>query len=657
MSERNVYLETVSIQEALSRITSRLDRSAAPGKESIPSDQAGGRITAEPVFARFSSPTYHSAAMDGIALRADSTFSAREGSPVTLSKEKDFTFLNTGDPLPTGFDAVIMVEYVEQLDEATVRLEHPAFPWQHVRRIGEDIVATELLLPQNHRLTAYDVGALLSAGIYEVPVWSKPHIYMIPTGDEVLDYNRHPEPEAGQVIESNSGVLASLASSWGCTAERVPPVPDDEDSLAGAVQTGLESGAQIVVVGAGSSAGSRDYTRKVLERFGTVLVHGIKAMPGKPSLLAVCGNQVLVGAPGYPVSAVVCFEELIRPLVQWMTRYRTEPGPEAKVVLARKAPSKLGQEEFLRLGIGEVRGKLVGTPLPRGAGIITSLTKAQGIARIPAQSEGTQAGETLRARLLVPRREIERILVCVGSHDNILDLLANELRGLEEPLSLSSAHVGSMGGLQALEEGSAHLAGSHLFHPESGDYNFPFIRQIISQEEVRVINLAIRHQGLMVQKGNPLGIKSVQDLTRQDVRFINRQKGSGTRILLEDLLRRREISRQRIHGFDQEEFTHMAVAANVQSGAADCGMGIYAAAKALDLDFVPVARERYDLVIPRSLEDEEKIRTLLQVIRQDAFQEKVRGLGGYETELTGRIMSPGEGIPATGKETEGSRSY
>jgi putative molybdopterin biosynthesis protein len=645
MSERSIYLETVSIPEALTRVKERLDRNSLLQRELVPAEEAAGRITAEPVFARYSSPTYHSAAMDGIALAAESTFGAREGRPLTLRRDTDYVPINTGDPLPRGCNAVVMIEYVEQLDSERIRLEHPAFPWQHVRRIGEDIVATELLLPQNHRLTAYDVGALLSGGIYEVPVRQRPHVQVIPTGDEILDFTRRPEPEPGQVIESNSQVLTAMARSWGCTTARVPPVPDDEEALAGALQQALDSGAHIVVIGAGSSAGSRDYTRRILERFGTVLVHGIKAMPGKPTLAAVSGNRLLIGAPGYPVSAVIAFEEILRPLVEWLIRCPGDRGPEAEVRLTRKVPSKLGQEEFLRLSIGQVGNELVGTPLPRGAGLITSLTRAQGMARIPAESEGRQAGELLSTELLVPREELERVLVCVGSHDNTIDLLANELMGLETPLTLTSANVGSMGGLQAIRDGSAHLAGTHLFDPESGEYNFPFMDRIIGDMPVTAVNLAIRSQGLLVAKGNPLGIRGIEDLTREDVRFVNRQRGAGTRILLDDALRRHGISGNSIEGYDREEFTHMAVAVNVKSGVADCGMGIHAAAKALDLDFVPFARERYDLVLPRAFEEEPKIRTLLDLLGEPALQARIRELGGYETSWTGRIVRRGDGLP------------
>ena len=646
--KRNIYLDTVPIEEALERVRSTLDRDALLGVEAVPTHEAAGRVTAHAVYAKLSSPTYHSAAMDGIAVRAEATFTAREGQPLTLAQGRDFVAVNTGNPLPPGMDAVIMVENVVQADDDAVTIEAPAFPWQHVRRIGEDIVATELLVPQNHPLSAYDVGALLAAGIWELDVRRRVKIAIIPTGDEVLDFTARPEPRPGQVVESNSQVFVALARAWGFEATRVPPGPDDPEALAGAVARALASDAHIVVIGAGSSAGSKDYSRATMERFGTVLVHGIQAMPGKPSLLGVAGpehgGKLLVGAPGYPVSAVVCFEELLAPLAAWMTRKIVHRRPRVQAELTRRVPSKLGMEEFLRLSIGRVGDKYVATPLARGAGMITTMTRAQGLMRIPANTEGVEQGETVQAELLVPAAALDDILVAVGSHDNTMDLLADALMGRQTPIRLASTHVGSMGGIMAVKNGSCHLAGIHLFDPGSGDYNFPFLDKYLPGRELTVVNLAIRHQGLMVAPGNPKDVAGVADLARPDVRFINRQRGAGTRILLDDHLKRAGIAPEAVAGYDKEEFTHMAVAVNVLTGAADCGLGIRAAARALGLDFVPLARERYDLLIPSAHLEDPKIQAMLELVRDAAFQERIKALGGYETTLTGQIMRPGLGL-------------
>jgi putative molybdopterin biosynthesis protein len=643
MNQRNIYLKPVPVAEAVALAMEALDRDALVRAETVPSHQACGRVTAAPVYAVCSSPTFHSAAMDGYAVRAESTFTAREGRPVRLAKGSECVAVNTGHPLPEGMDGVLMIEKVVREDDGAIEIETPVFPMQHVRRIGEDIVATELLLPQNRTLTPYDVGGLLSAGIWEVPVWERLLMDFIPTGDEVLDFTLRPAPKPGQVIESNSQVFAGLAAAQGCLFTRVNPVPDNEEALTAAVLAAVDGPAHVVVVGAGSSAGSKDFSRSIIAGLGQVLVHGIDVMPGKPSILGVVKGKLVVGAPGYPVSAVVCFEELLIPLLSWLSRKTVPARPAVEAELSRKVPSKLGTEELVRLAIGRVGEKYVATPLARGAGMLTTLIRAQGVTRIPSDSEGTEAGVQVRAELLVPEAELDQTLVIVGSHDNIVDVLGNELMGLPRPVRISSSHVGSMGGLTALKNRSALMAGTHLFDEAGGDFNFPFFRKYLPGLDVSCVNLAIRHQGLIVAKGNPLGIGGVQDLARPDVRFINRQRGAGTRILLDYHLKQAGIDPRQVQGYDKEEFTHMAVAVNVLTGTASCGLGIYAAAKALGLDFVPLARERYDLAFLPELADW-KVETVLQLIRSESFKARIEALGGYETTLTGRMMEPGMGL-------------
>jgi putative molybdopterin biosynthesis protein len=657
--KRNIYLQTVPLTEALAVVKKALTPKALIKSETIPAHKAAGRVTAQPIYAKLSSPTFHAAAMDGIAVNAEDTFAAREGNPLTMEAGTGFAAVNTGNPLPAGFNAVVMVENVVPEDADSVEnasrvsIEAPAFPWQHVRRIGEDIVATELLLPRNHELSAYDVGALLSAGIWEVTVHERFKIRVIPTGDEVLDFTLRPEPEAGQVVESNSQVLASLAAARGLDVMRVPPVADDLDTLKAAVREALESDAHCVVIGAGSSAGSKDYTRAVMESFGQVLVHGVKAMPGKPTLLGVTspeyGGKLMVGSPGYPVSAVIAYEELMFPIADWLLRRVTPKRPTVPVELTRNAPSKLGTEEFLRLSVGRVGHKYVGIPLARGAGMITTMTRAQAMARIPADSEGAEQGKTLDAELLVPENALEQVLVVVGSHDNTVDLLADALMDPANPeaapVRLASTHVGSMGGIRAIAAGSCHMAGSHLFDPETKDYNFPFVNKYAPDADVVLVNLAIRHQGFIVPQGNPKKVHGIEDLAREDVRFINRQRGAGTRVLLDHHLKQAGIRPSGVNGYDKEEYTHMAVAVNVATGTVDCGLGVMAAAKALGLGFSPLARERYDLIIPKAHLDDPRVRAVLDLLADDGFKERIEAMGGYETQLTGQIMKPGTPLP------------
>ncbi|MFN2341992.1 MAG: molybdopterin biosynthesis protein [Desulfonatronovibrio sp.] len=641
--KRNIYLNTITIDEALEKVKNTIDPSKLMATETIPAQKSASRITAGPIWSKYSSPTFHSAAMDGVAVMAEKTFTAREGSPVLLRKDTDYIEVNTGNPLPPETDCVIMIEKIIKQDEENILIEAPAFPWQNVRRVGEDIVATELLIPQNHELSAYDVGALLSAGIWDVDVREEIKLHVIPTGDEVLDFTKKPNPRPGQVIESNSQVLSALSMQWHCQIQRVPPVPDNPEELKSALRSALDSPAHIIVIGAGSSAGSKDYTRRIMEEFGTVLVHGIKAMPGKPTLVGVAENKILIGAPGYPVSSVICFEQIIKPLVYWLSG-KYPPQPETiQARLTRKMPSRLGMEEFIRVSVGRVHDDYVATPLARGAGMITTMTKAQGITRIAQDLEGLARNKNIEVELFRPRQELDRVLVVVGSHDNTMDILTNELMGMDNPIHLASTHLGSMGGITAILDRAAHIAGIHLFDPDTNDYNFPFLQKYAPDLNFKIVNLAIRHQGLIVDRGNPKKISGINDLTRKDILFVNRQRGAGTRILLDHHLKQSGISPDQVNGYDKEEFTHMAVAVNVLSQTADCAMGIMAAAKALDLDFVPLAKERYDLLIPDYSFNEPKVQVLMNLINTSNFQEKIRKLGGYETELTGREMK--KGIP------------
>ncbi|SMF02528.1 molybdopterin biosynthesis protein [Desulfovibrio gilichinskyi] len=642
MSDRNIYLKTIPVLEAVAIAIAALDRATLVKPENIPVHEALNRVTSEAVRARCSSPTYHSAAMDGYAVKSDTTFSAREGLPLELIKNKTCISVNTGNALPDGMDAVIMIENIVDNGD-TISIEAPAFPWQHVRRIGEDIVATEMLLPRNHTISAFDIGALLSAGIYDIKVHEKIRMTFIPTGDEILPFADRPTPSAGEVIESNSQVFRALALGLGIEFTATSPVRDREDLLVKSVETALNN-SHIVVIGAGSSAGSKDFTSKVIKQIGTLLVHGIAIMPGKPTVLGVAKNKLLVGAPGYPVSAVVCFEDILTPVISWLSGKNPPEREKVQVRLARRTPSKPGMEEIIRLAVGKVGTGYTGVPLARGAGMITTLTKAQGFTRVPAGSEGIELNESVEVELFSGKQTLENILMHVGSHDNTIDLLGDILMGANTPIRLVSTHAGSMGGLTALKNDVALFAGAHLFDPESGDFNFPFIDRYLPNLDVTVINLAIRHQGFIVPKGNPQKITGIESLSDGKVNFINRQRGAGTRILFDYHLEKAKIDPESVTGYDREEFTHMAVAANVLTGTADCGLGIYAAAKALGLDFVPLAHERYDLIIPDKYIQDKRIIALIDLLKSDEIKKAIKILGGYEVPMTGKIMKPGMGL-------------
>ncbi len=637
---RNVYLNMKLLEEAREIVRSQVPVGDAPGTEEIPVPEAVGRIMAEPVFARLSAPHFNAAAMDGVAVEAASTFGASAARPIELEIGRDAIYVNTGHVMPGGTDAVIMIEQIHTLGDSRIEIDKPVFPWQHVRKVGEDIVATELLFPQNHIITPYCVGALLTGGIFKAPVKKKPKVLIIPTGSELFDWRQQSldKFKPGQVLETNSFMLGSLVEKMGGQYDRHEMLADDHDTIKQVVEAAVADDYQLILVLGGSSAGSEDYAKDVIFELGNVLVHGVTIMPGKPVVIGSVGDKPVFGIPGYPVSAIIAFEQFVRPVLNRMLGQTETSASRVDVEPTRKIASKLGVEEFLRVKLGQVGDRIVATPLPRGAGCITSITEADGVIRIPNHVEGIKDNETATAELMRPLSSIKQTIVIVGSHDNTLDVLADRIKVRYSHLTLSSSHVGSMGGLMAIKRGACHLAGSHLLDTQDGSYNVSYIQKYLAGMDVRLVNLVYRDQGLIVQRGNPKHINGIEDLTGQDISFINRQPGSGTRILLDYHLGQLGIDPEQIPGYRHEEFTHMAVAVAVLSGTVDTGLGIYAAAKALDLEFIPVVTERYDLIIPEEHFQSENIQLMLEIINSSDFKKRAEKLGGYSTAKTGEII-------------------
>jgi putative molybdopterin biosynthesis protein len=608
--------------------------------EEIPVPDAVGRVLAEPVNARLSSPNFHLAAMDGLAVKAEITFGASAATPKTLLIGRETFYVNTGHVLPPDTDAVIMVEDVNALDEERVEIEAPVFPWQNVRRVGEDIVATELLFPQNHVITPYCVGALLSGGVFSVPVKVRPKVLIIPTGSELVDWRKFKLPDfrPGQVLETNSFVLGKLIEKCGGAYRRHEMVVDDTDKIKKAITAAVDADYQMILVLGGSSAGSEDFAKTAIVDLGEIHVHGVTIMPGKPIVIGSVATKPVFGIPGYPVSAIIAFEQFVQPLLYAFLGQPTPQRDAVEVQPTKKIASKLGVEEFLRVKLGEVGGRIVATPLPRGAGTITSITEADGIIRIPNHVEGINDNEIVAAELLRPLPAIRQTIVIVGSHDNSLDVLADQLKAGHSELTLSSSHVGSMGGLMAIKRGLCHLAGTHLLDTTDGTYNVSYLKKYLPDTPVKLVHLVQRDQGLIVKKGNPKQIGGIADLSRKEVSFINRQIGAGTRILLDYKLDQLNIKAAEIKGYQNEEFTHMAVAVSVLSGTADAGLGIYAAAKALDLDFIPVVTEQYDLVVLPEFFTSDAVQILFDIINSSEFKQRVEALGGYNTKNTGKVI-------------------
>jgi putative molybdopterin biosynthesis protein len=639
MAKRQVYIDMTPLGDALAMWRARLEALGLwrplPG-ETMHVDESLGRVTAEAVSARLSSPFFHSAAMDGVAVRFRETIGASEQSPVRLKIGEQAVCVNTGNPMPDGFDAVIMVEEIDELEGGNIEIIAPATPWQHVRITGEDIVATELIVPENHVLRPFDMAALLAGGLGEVKVRRRPRVALIPTGNELVQPGT--ALMKGDIIEYNSRMLAGMAREWGADAKRYDIVPDSLEMLKKYISDAVDE-SDLVAVNAGSSAGTEDYSYHAIRELGDVLLHGVNIKPGKPVILGIVKGKPVIGVPGYPVSAYLVFKLFARELI-YAWQGREAPAPVMLPVrLSRQLTSPLGQEEFVRVKLGKVGEGVIATPMHRGAGVLMTLVRADGIIRVPAASEGLPGGAGVEAELLRPAEEIENTVVCIGSHDNALDLLGNFLKKRHPRFSLSSAHVGSLGGIMAIKRGEAHMAGSHLLDEETGEYNISYLKKYIMDKRPVLVNLVYREQGLIVPDGNPKGIKGFEDLTRDDVVFVNRQAGAGTRLLTDLHLNRLGIEASAVKGYGHEEYTHMGVASAVLTGAADTGLGILAAAGALKLGFIPVAHERYDLVIPREHMDNPMVEALLGIIRGDSeFKDAINALGGYDTRDMGKVM-------------------
>ncbi|SEJ30432.1 molybdopterin molybdochelatase [Propionispira arboris] len=641
--KNKVYLDCLNREEAQKLWITKLQEigffSNLPTEEVLTTD-ALDRVTAHTVYAKVSVPHYNGSAMDGIAVYAEDTFGAQENEPTTLKllpEGEPFTFgccymVDTGDMMPLGTNAVIMIEDVQWEKEAA-EIIAAAAPWQHVRIIGEDIAAHELVLPEHRCICPTDIAALLSAGLDTIEVLKKPTVAIIPTGDEIVTPGQSLEP--GKIKDVNSYMLAAAIQTWAGHAERFPILKDKKATIQSTVKEALQQ-FDMVIVNAGTSAGRDDYTAEVLAELGEVLVHGIATKPGKPVILALCEGKPVIGLPGYPVSTMLTAELFVRDPVR---RRQCLLAEKAEVVLAsmvKPLPSTIGAEEYVRVSLGNVRGKLIAAPLSRGAGLLSSLTKAQGIVKIEMQSAGIGKGQQVPVRLL-RQENPQNTLLAVGSHDLAVELLGVFLRRRYAQITLACANVGSMGGVMAIRNNEAHIAGVHMLDEVTGQYNIPILQHFFKDEPYKLVHMAKRKQGFMVPFGNPKNIRTLEDLTRKDVRFINRQRGSGTRMLLDFEIKKQGIYPKQICGYEMEVATHMAVAASVAAGSVDVGLGVQAAAKALGLTFVSVAAEDYDLLL-NFADDDERFLMILDILKSKEFREEVESLGGYDLSCSGKFI-------------------
>lgn len=629
------YLTNVPLEQARREYLELLEHQGfEPQTQVIPVYESCGRVTAEAVYAHICAPHYTASAMDGVAVCARDTFGATETTPVTLHPEQ-FTVLDTGDPVPEGRDAVIMVEDLVKNEDGSITIHAAAAPWQHIRQIGEDVCAGEMILPGHMTVTPAAIGAMIAGGVLELRVIRRPVVGIIPTGDEIIPPCTDPRP--GDILEFNGSIFSAMVRQWGAEPVVYPIVPDDFNRIKAMVEKASDQ-CDMVILNAGSSAGREDFSAQVIRQLGQVLYHGIAIKPGKPAILGCRGKTAILGVPGYPVSGIIVIEQFLKPLIEHWLKTAAQPEHYAQATLTRPVVSGLKYQEFVRVRMGAVGGRLMASPLSRGSGVVSSFMKADGILEVPQGLEGYEAGEEVTLRLLSPMEKLRNTLVVIGSHDPLLDELADMLHLGDPRLYMSSSHVGSMGGIMAIRRGEAHMAGCHLLDTADGTYNRSFIRKYFPKGDVKLVSCVGRQQGLMVARGNPLNICGFADISRQGIRYVNRQKGSGTRILTDYLCSREKVEPSDVYGYTREELTHTSVAAQIACGSADVGMGIYSAAKLYDLDFIPICIEEYDLIIPDYAWDSPMVQQLLTILRSDAFREKILSMGGYTVEHPGQVL-------------------
>ena len=648
-----IYIHDLPLDKSLEIFKTIVEKSIAKNKNRIEKisvdENAIGRILAEPVWAKISSPHYHTSAMDGFAIHSQESEGATLTSPIILVMGKQAIYIDTGDPIPKGFDAVIPIENTEALDQNqqisnqkrdpfAIRIRESVRGWQHVRVVGEDMVVTQLVLPEFYQLQAHDLGALIASGNHEVNVFKKPIVSIIPTGDELVPAGS--KLNDGDLLEFNSIVLAAKAISMGGEGNRTEIIKDNFDDIRAKVISVSET-SDLILLNAGSSAGAEDFSADVISDLGEMLVHGIAVRPGHPVILGYVfrkdGHSVpIIGVPGYPVSSAIT-ADLFMPVFmnEWFNQVpKSKEFIEAKSI--RNIVSPAGDDDYVRVVVGKIGEEAITIPLSRGAGVISSLVKADGLLKVEAGSQGIKAGEIVRVQLLRHRDEIERTILSVGSHDITLDVLAQFLA--KQNRRLSAAHVGSLAGLIAINRKEAHISQSHLFDVESGLYNIPYIEKHVKNEKIKLIEFVSRQQGFIVPKGNPKRVNGFEDLMENNLRYVNRQRGAGTRVLFDTYLNQYGINSESILGYDNEEFSHLSIAVAVKSGRADLGMGIAAAAYAMELDFVPICEEKYQLIIPSELYENQLLVPLLETINNLKFHKVLRKMNGYQVGDIGKIV-------------------
>jgi len=658
---RKIFRGLVSVEEARKRL-SRHFKPRTVGVEKVPLNESCGRVLAENVEAPIDVPPFDRAAMDGYAVRAEDTYGADEEHPKELrvvgsvepGKKPTVTVnvgeaveISTGAPIPRGGNAVVMVEYTS-IENGMLKVFRPVFPGENIMAAGSDIMAGELVLRSGSTLTPRETGVLAALGFREITVFKRPRVAVISTGNELVMPG---EPLSfGKIYDINAQTISDSVRECGGDPIFIGIARDNIDEIKMKLVEAMRI-SDLVIISGGTSTGVGDLLYRIINDLGRpgILVHGVAVKPGKPTIIAVADGKPIFSLPGYPTSALMIFNLFVAPIVRSMAGL--EPESEMRTVTA-KTSSRIftsgGRREFIPVNLVKTaEGKFRVYPVPGGSGAITTLAKADGFIEVPENRTFLEEDETVEVRLFGSKLK-PADLMFIGSHCLGVDLILRLIQEKGPRITYKVINVGSAGGLVAIRRGEADIAGVHLLDEETGEYNLPFLRDYDVEDKVILFRGYIRKQGLIVARGNPKGIKSFEDLLRKDVTFINRNRGSGTRILTD--MRLKKITQESgksfdelvnvISGYDVEAKSHSAVAAAVAMGKADVGVGIEAAAERYGLDFIPVADEQYDFAVNVERINKSAVKVFVETLRSEEFKKRLmREVPGLKpTDQTGRVV-------------------
>jgi len=636
LSEKYSKLKT--LQEAKKIFLSKLDFSLLSKEEKISVDECAYRVTSRPVFSEISSPNFAASAMDGFAVDSHILSLLGNGNRKKLKINLDAFPVNTGDALPENTNTILPIEKVKQICEKSITVDEAQGPWKHVRMIGEDVSRGELIIPLNHLVSPFDVGLLLSSGVKELWVRKRPRVLIVPTGSELFSLCEKDlrQLEKGEIIEFNSHIVYQLLKDAGALPERHSIIPD-KGTLAKILLERIRDVAIIIII-AGASVGSKDHTAEVIRNVGELVIHGIKMRPGKPTVLGIVEGKPVIGLPGYAVSAIISLREFVVPIVERILSIT--PTRSLKVKATQAIKFNTGFDEFIRVKIVENGNAFLSFPLRMGISIISPLSKADGIIRLPFNSQSVDEGELVDCELLKSVDTIKKNIVVVGEEDpifGVLDEMLRETNCAGEFGNLFFLNHGSLGGVKALKKAFLKLAVVSFSDDTEEKFQVMSLLKMNKQSCFRLIRIAQRDLGLMLDKRNTNNIGSLADIARFDVNFVNRQCGSSPRNYLDKEIKRRGITKEQISGYDVELYSNLSVGLQIKEGFANVGLGIYPVAKAYDLAFIGLVKESYDLLTTEGFMKERMFSLLMDILCSRKFTKRLESMG-YYVEETGKII-------------------